>query len=113
MKGLLVLFLIVAALAFAGLPVGSRVTYFATADGTPAPSFQWKKDGVLIPGATEATYVIPVLGPEHGGTYVAIATNSEGSAESPPDLLVVDPPPSATPKAPFNVRIGVVVTLAK
>lgn len=61
---------------------GAKVTFYATADGTPAPTFQWRKDGQDIPGATSATYVIATFGPAHAGRYTARASNAAGSAES-------------------------------
>src|SRR5688500_19517095 len=32
------------------------VTLSATAKGTPAPTYQWRRDGTAIPGATGATF---------------------------------------------------------
>ena len=40
--------------AHAGDPVtvGANVTFYATADGSPAPTFHWRKNGAPITGAT-------------------------------------------------------------
>ena len=83
---------------------GSRVILTATAEGEPAPTYTWKKDGVLIPGATSATYVIASAGPEHAGSYVAVATNVAGRAESAPEVITV-----IRTTAPTNPRITVEV----
>src|SRR5688500_4289473 len=57
---------------------GARVAFGASADGNPAPKFQWMKDGVFISGATNATYVIPSAGAAHSGVYNMLATNTAG-----------------------------------
>jgi hypothetical protein len=62
--------------------IGSRVTLVATADGSPAPGWQWKKDGVDIPGATSSNLVFPSIVAGDTGTYTAVATNEAGSAQA-------------------------------
>jgi len=69
--------------------VGTRVTFMATADGSPPPTFQWTKDGQPI--ATGSTYVIEAVALTHSGEYGVIATNPLGSASAPPHKLVVIP----------------------
>ena len=71
--------------------VGSKVTLQGSADGSPPPTFQWLKDGIELPGETNATLVIPSVGPQHAGKYSLRATNKAGSATSPPTVLVVEP----------------------
>lgn len=39
--------------------VGDAVQFSVVASGTPAPTYQWQKGGVDIPGATASTYSIP------------------------------------------------------
>lgn len=89
----------------APIAYGSKVTFLATADGSPAPVFQWIKDGQDIPGATGSTYVIQSFGPEHAGRYMVRASNVAGSATSgtegifPPGYLApMNPKIQATPK---------------
>jgi hypothetical protein len=72
---------------------GSNVTFEATADGNPLPSFTWKLNGTLIDGATSARLELLAVTAAQSGQYVAVATNSEGSAESPPVTLNVIPLP--------------------
>lgn len=38
---------------------GTSVTFSASADGSPAPTFQWFKEGATIVGATDLTLTIP------------------------------------------------------
>src|SRR6186713_2476106 len=71
----------------ASVTVGSRVTLYATADGSPAPTFQWKKDGSNIPGATGAVYNIAAASLADSGSYRVTATNVAGSAESADEIL--------------------------
>lgn len=59
------------------------------ADYTTAPglSFQWRKDGVTIPGATANEYQIASMGPGDIGSYDVIVSNSCGGAPSTPATL--------------------------
>ncbi|MEM8487267.1 MAG: FlgD immunoglobulin-like domain containing protein [Bacteroidota bacterium] len=50
-------------------------------------AYQWKKDGAVIQGATEDTYVISSASPADAGTYVLEVTNSRA-----PDLTLVSEP---------------------
>lgn len=77
--------------AHAGDPVtvGASVTLYATADGSPAPTFQWRKNGSPISGATSPTYVIPSANLADAGAYSVVASNNLGSATSPDEVLVV------------------------
>lgn len=76
--------------------IGSSVTFIATAEGLPAPSFQWRKNGNAIPGATAQTYTIPAASLTDAGLYQVVATNSLGSATSPEDELLVASAPSGS-----------------
>jgi hypothetical protein len=62
----------------------STVSFTVATSGTPAPTFQWYKDGHPIHGATSATYTISAINFSHNGSYVAVATNSAGTATSEP-----------------------------
>jgi Immunoglobulin domain/FG-GAP-like repeat len=61
---------------------GSPVTLTAAASGTPAPTFQWRKDTVNINGATGSSYTIAQTTAGDAGVYTFVATNSAGSATS-------------------------------
>ena len=66
---------------------GQSATLFVAADGSPAPSLQWRKNGSAIPGATSSTYVIQAAMPADAGDYTVVATNSAGTATSSPITL--------------------------
>jgi len=63
------------------------------ASGTPSPTYQWRKGGVNIVGATSATYTIASTVAGDAGSYSAVATNSAGSATSNAATLNVNAAP--------------------
>lgn len=71
---------------------GSGVTFTAAANGSPAPSYQWKKNGGNISGATSASYSINVASTSDAGNYTVVATNVAGSVTSNTASLVVNVP---------------------
>ncbi len=73
----------------ADLCVGGFLTLYANASGTPAPTFQWRKNGSNIPGATSTTFTISGVSLTDQGTYTCVATNSCGSATSEPAVVTV------------------------
>ena len=71
---------------------GQPVRFSVTATGDTAVSYQWRKNGFPISGATAATLNIPVaLTADSGAAISVIATNSAGSASSVPVTLAVLP----------------------
>jgi hypothetical protein len=75
--------------------VGADVSFTVAANGNPAPTFQWRKDGVNIPGATSATLTVTNVQLNAAATYTAVATNSAGSATSSGAVLSVTSAPAA------------------
>ena len=61
---------------------GSTVALTVAASGTPAPSYQWAKDGAALPGATRATLLLNGATSANAGNYTCTATNSGGSTTS-------------------------------
>ena len=53
---------------------GSPATFTAAANGTPAPTYQWKKNGVPIGGATSASITLSNVAMNHAGSYTVVAT---------------------------------------
>ena len=64
--------------------VGSAVTLSSTlATGVSGiPTWQWLKNGVAIPGATQATFFIPSATLANAGTYSLVGTNAAGKRTS-------------------------------
>lgn len=71
------------------LAAGASATFSATASGTPAPTYQWLKDGAALAGATSPSYTLTNLRSSDAGAYAVAATNSAGSATSNPAQLTV------------------------
>lgn len=73
---------------------GSSVTFTVAATGDPAPTFQWKRNGTNINGATGSSYTIASPAASDAGSYTVVATNSAGSATSNAAVLSVIVTPS-------------------
>lgn len=68
---------------------GSTVTFAVTATGTPAPSYQWDKNGVAISGATNPALTLAGVSAGDGANYRVVVTNNAGSVTSAPATLTV------------------------
>jgi rhamnogalacturonyl hydrolase YesR len=66
---------------------GNSVQFCVTPTG--ASSYQWKKDGGDIPGATVSCYTINPVTAADAGNYTCVVSNSCGSATSNPATLTV------------------------
>ncbi len=70
---------------------GSGVAFTVSAAGTPPLSYQWRKNGVAIPGATAATLTLNAVTAADSADYTVQVRNAYGQAESQPaSLAVVD-----------------------
>jgi Bacterial surface protein, Ig-like domain/Putative Ig domain/Immunoglobulin domain len=65
---------------------GSTVTFSVVAGGHPFPTYQWQRNGVDIPGETNADLTF-VATPANAGSYRVVLTNSEGVVKSDPGVL--------------------------
>ena len=68
---------------------GTPVTFTTMASGDPAPTYQWKKDGNTIGGATGSSYIIASATTGDAGSYTVVATNAVNSATSSAAVLTV------------------------
>src|SRR2546423_914719 len=59
------------------------------ATGFPAPTFQWRRNGVNLTGATSATLTLSAVRTSDAGRYDVVVANSIGSATSATATLVV------------------------
>ena len=71
--------------------VGTTVSFFVEAMAQPAPTYQWFKDGVTLPGATSATLTIPLVTHADEGAYRVSVTNPLGTLTSTPIALTTLP----------------------
>lgn len=70
--------------------VGSSATFSVTASGTAPLTYQWRKGGVAIAGATSSSYTITNAQTGDAGTYTCVVTNSAGSVTSAGATLTVE-----------------------
>lgn len=75
--------------------VGATVTFTAAASGSP--TYQWRKDGTAIGGATAATLTLTNVQTSASGSYSVVATNSGGTTPSNAATLTVNQPAASAP----------------
>jgi pectate lyase len=83
--------------------VGASASFTVGASGTAPLSYQWKRDGTDIAGATSATYTLASAQLADAGAYSVTVSNSAGGAVSDNATLtvnVVSTPPSAPTALP-------------
>src|SRR6267378_1131942 len=69
---------------------GQPAIFSVVASGTAPLTYQWRKNGTGISGATSSTYTTPATtSADNGATFVAVISNSVGSATSNPATLTV------------------------
>lgn len=78
------------------LPVGGSTTLSVSANGTSPFSYQWKKNGTIIPGATTAALALTNVTSAATGAYTCTVGNLFGSANSLPATVVVSSAPLIT-----------------
>ena len=72
------------------ITAGDTATFSVTATGT-SPSYQWKKGGTVIPGATFSSYTTPAMGyAGNGAEYSVVVSNSAGTVTSSSATLTVN-----------------------
>ena len=73
-------------------------TFSVTATGTAPLSYQWKKNGTDISGATASTYTTPALSSaDNNALYSVVVSNSLGTVTSNTATLTVNPRYSLVP----------------
>lgn len=81
---------------------GSNVTFSVGVDGLPEPTFQWRRNGIDIGGATNQSLILQSVQANDSGSYDVVATNSEGSATSNPATLTVSESPPQENESPYK-----------
>ncbi|MBI5772652.1 MAG: immunoglobulin domain-containing protein [Verrucomicrobia bacterium] len=69
---------------------GSPAAFAVTAEGNPAPAYQWRRDGTNLAGATGATFNLASAQATNAGSYDVVVTNSQGSVTSVVATLTVN-----------------------
>ena len=61
---------------------GTTLVLNVAATGAPGPTYQWKANGITLPGATASTLVLANAQAADSGVYTVTATNAAGSVTS-------------------------------
>jgi hypothetical protein len=70
--------------------VGKPATFTVTASGAPKLTYQWRKNGTSVSGATSATYTTAATTTsDKGAQFTVVVKNSAGSVTSNPASLTV------------------------
>lgn len=98
---------------------GNTATFGVGVAGTGPFTYQWRRNGTAITGATAAVYSVATAADADAGDYTVVVTNSAGTATSSAAALTVTPaapaaaaPTIATPPASLAVFPGTTATLA-
>lgn len=76
--------------------LGTTASFSVAADAFPAPSYQWRKDGIAISGATLTTLNVSVANSAAAGNYTVVVANTQGFVTSDPAVLVITSLPVIT-----------------
>jgi pectin methylesterase-like acyl-CoA thioesterase/regulation of enolase protein 1 (concanavalin A-like superfamily) len=82
-------------------------TFTVTANGVPAPAYQWFFNSNSVGGATTSDYIIAKASPTNRGNYFVIASNLVGSVTSSVVTLMVNSTMSPSVLMPANASAGV------
>lgn len=80
------------------------------ASATRNPSYQWRRNGLALTGATNRILLIPRAGAAEAGTYTVLASNGFGSATSEPATLAISA--ASTAEQGRLVNLSILTTLA-
>ena len=74
----------------ASVTVGQTAVFTVGVTGSPAPTFQWRRNGTPITGATASSYTTPpAAATDDGAVFSVVVSNSEGSVTSSGATLTV------------------------
>jgi hypothetical protein len=86
---------------------GQTATFSVTASGSGTLSYQWKKNGSAISGATSASYTTPATASsDNGASFTVTVTGNSGNVTSNAATLTVNGPPAITGQ-PANKTVTV------
>jgi chitodextrinase len=93
---------------------GGSTTFTVTAHGVGTLTYQWRKDGGDISGATSSTLTLANVQSSDGGTYTAVVSSAGGPTVSAGALLTVAAaaPTITTPPASQTANAGSTVTFS-
>lgn len=71
------------------LTAGTSVTFNVDATGTGTLTYQWRKAGIDIPGATASSYTIPTTSTGDSGSYTVIVKNVVSTSNTPSSAVLL------------------------
>jgi len=94
-------------------PRGTNLTLTVSARGTEPISYQWRRGGIIFPGATETSLTLSSINISNSGAYDVVATNIIGMATSSVAFISVSGRPPVFTQQPVSVEVlqGSTVTL--
>jgi len=99
--------------ASSNLCIGATVTLAPVAEGSANMTYQWRKDGADIAGATSATYSIESADAVAAGSYTVVASTSCSSVTSNAAVIGVFGAPSITTQpSSTTVALGTKIQLS-
>ena len=85
---------------------GQTATFSVAASGTAPLSYQWRKNGTAISGATSSAYTTPVTtSADTGSQFTVVVSNSAGNATSNAATLTVNSTPVAITVTPGSATV--------
>jgi DNA-binding beta-propeller fold protein YncE len=85
---------------------GQSATFSVTASGTAPLTYQWRRNGAPINGATSSSYTVGNAQPSAAGTYDVIITNAGGGLTSNGAQLVVNTIPTFTQQPQTQIALA-------
>lgn len=77
--------------------IPATATFTVAASGTAPLTYQWKRNGVVVSGATAASYTTPATSTsDNGASFTVTVSNSAGSVNSNPATLTAATAPAAS-----------------
>ena len=94
--------------------LGSSASFTVAATGSGPLTYQWRRNGVNLPGATAATLTVNPITAVSYGTYSVLVASATGSLDSAPAQLLSTSVPATVPtitQQPRGVTINAGTTL--
>ncbi|MFN4916676.1 MAG: immunoglobulin domain-containing protein [Ignavibacteria bacterium] len=107
-----------AATEITSAPVGKKVcegtkeTLTVTATGGGTMTYQWKKDGQDIAGATASSYEIASMDAASAGNYTVVATGACGSVSASANIVYSTKPTVTLPTPAETIKSGAKLSLS-
>jgi len=90
---------------------GDSVSFRVTAQGSSL-AYQWRRDGVAIPGATDSVYFIPAATSADGGRYTVVVRGACDPADTSVGAVLLVTTPTGVPGTADNsAHVGIRVTV--